>query len=373
MYAAHRRETAAALWRDEWFPLITDGPLAALLDIRRGNGSEAVTNRATHSTFRLLPPDGNAMRSFASNLALIDEAREWSPDQGADVEAGVFPTQATGEGGQTVLLSSAGDARSTWLRSWVDRGRIAALEGRTTGTAYVEYAAPADADPDDEETWWSCHPGLGYHVNVEALRDDHADMAPSVFAAEYLGWWPDVLVDAQLVDAWAHDYGTPTLTAPLAFGLEVDERREWASIVAAGGAGSRPVLEVVEYRAHGSWVVPRLYELCARHGPVGLAYDAGGPAAALAPDLATLPTRLVPLRTNAVTAAAGWFYDLALDHRTPHRPDPVMSTAVAAARRRRAGGAWLFDRREPTAGPLIAATLAAWVLADGTLGRPGIN
>ena len=374
-YAAHRRETASALWRDEWFPLIDDGPLRRLVGIRRANGSEAMTWRGTHSTFRLLPPNGNVMRSFSAHRAFLDEAREWTPEQGADAEAGIFPTQATTDG-QTILLSSAGDGRSTWLRGWVDRGRLAVLEGRDRGLAYIEYSAPLDADPDAEETWWACHPGLGYHVPVEALRTD-ADpltgMSPSQFRAEYLGWWPEALVDGELVESWNLDYGAPVLDGPVTFGVEVDERREWSTIVAAGGSGARPVVELVEHRAHGTWLVPRLHDLCARHNPVGVAWDAAGPANALAPELAELPTRLVPLRTNLVTAAAGRFHDLVLDRRVAHRPDPTMSAAVAAGRRKRTGGAWLFDRREPGAGPLIAATLAVWILADGMLGRPGIN
>ena len=374
-YAGHRRETAAALLRDEWFPLIDDGPLSRLVAVRRANGSEAMTWRGTGSTFRLLPPNGNAMRSFASHLALLDEAREWSPEQGSDAEAGIFPTQAT-TNGQVVILSSAGDASSTWLRGWVDRGRQAVAEGRTEGLAYVEFSAPADADPDDEATWRSCHPGLGYHVSIDALRvdaDPLTGMSPSRFRAEYLGLWPEAMVDGELVEAWNLDYGSPTLPDPVAFGVEVDERREWSAIVAAGGAGARPVVELVEYRRHGPWLVPRLHDLCARHSPVGVAWDAGGPTNALAPELAELPTRLVPLRTNQVTAAAGRFHDLTLDRRIAHRPDPVLAEAVGAGRRKRTGGAWLFDRREPGAGPLIAATFAVWILADGMLGRPGVN
>lgn len=373
-YASHRRETAAAMWQDDWYPWIEDGPLNRHLKVVRGKGSEALIWRRTRSTLRLLPPDGDAMRTFSSNLAMLDEAREWSIEQGAAAEAGVFPTQATGVGGQTLIVSSAGTAKSAWLRKWVDRGRAAALEARTDGLAYIEYAAPLDADPYDEATWWLAHPGLGYHVNVEALRQDAEDMAPDAFAAEYLGRWPESLIDTALVDAWAAGTAAVDLGDPVVFAVEVDEDRETTSIVAVGdGPAGDIVVELIEHRAHGPWVGPRLAELVERWSPLAVAYDRAGPAAALGPDLVDVPARIVSLNTPECTAAAGWFYDAVTKAGTvTHRADEALDAAVAAGRRRRAGGAWLFDRRQPGAGPLIAATLAAWVHRDGTHRPPGI-
>jgi hypothetical protein len=374
-YASHRRETAAAMWVDDWFPWVEDGPLARHVKVVRGKGGEALIWRRTRSTLRLLPPDGDAMRSFASNLAILDEAREWTVDQGDAAERGVFPTQATGVGGQTLIVSSAGTAKSAWLRKWVDLGRASALAGRTDGIAHIEYAAPVDADPYDEATWWLGHPGLGHHVNIEALRADAEVMTPDAFGAEYLGWWPETLIDSKLVDAWSAHAADVDLADPVVFAVEVDDDREWCDIVAVGdGPGGGVVVELVEHRPHGPWVGPRLAELVERWSPLAVAYDRGGPAAALGPDLADVPARLVSLNTPECTAAAGWFYDAVTKAGTVwHRADDVLDAAITAARRRRAGGSWLFDRRQPGAGPLIAASLAAWVHRDGTHRPPGVS
>jgi hypothetical protein len=373
-YAAHRRETAAAMWRDQWFPDVEASPLhPRFVALRRSNGSEAFTWRHNRSTFRLLPPDGDAMRSLAADLAVIDEAREFTIDAGLDYEAACFPTQRTGLGGQTLIMSNAGTAASSWLARWRDIGRAATADPASR-IAYVEYAAPDDADPDDPATLLEAHPGIGYHVDVDAIRADQAIMTPDAFAAEYLGWWPEALVDAELVDAWAAgELERAELVDPVVFAVEVDEDRTACAIVAAGTTASGAVgLELVEHRAHGPWVGPRLVELCEAWNPAALTWDAGGPAAALGPDLAGAPTRLVPLRTAEVAAASGSLYD-ALVHarRVVHGPDADMTAAAAAARRRRAGGSWLYDRRQPGAGPFVAAALAAWVQRDA--GIPSVT
>ena len=366
-YASHRRETASAMWRDEWFPLLESSPLDRYVDLRRANGSEAIAVRATRSTIRLLPPDGDAARSFRSHLAMLDEAREFTDEQGADLEAGIFPTQATGAGGQTWIVSNAGTSSSTWLRGWRDRAHAAAVDGRTDRLAGFEWSADPDADRDDPATWIAAHPGLGHHVLLDALEADHEDMTPTDFATEYLGIWADALVDTELLDAWTAGIQPKAApVAPLAFALETSEDRTRTVIVAAGaprtGDPTGTVIELIDDRPHagGAWIPARLAELAERHNPNVITYDNRGPAAASAVDLAQVPAKIAGLRTDAVIAAAGTFHDRNIAGAVTHRDDPTMAEAVAALRRRTAGGAWVYDRREPAALPAIAATLAAY-------------
>lgn len=372
-YASHRRETAAALWRDEWFPRLEQSPLCPrYVAVRRSNGSEAIIWRHNLSTLRLLPPDGDAMRSFASDLAMIDEVREFSAEQGAEFEAAALPTQATGLGGQLWIVSNAGPG--LWLQRWRDLGR-ASVEHPDSQIAYVEYGAPAGADPHDEATWWAAHPGLGHHVDVDALRADHEVLDPDAYAAEYLGIWPETLVDAALVAGWTGGLAPDCAPAdPVVLALEVDAARTRAVIVAVGDdPDGRAVAELVEDRPHGDWLIPRLAELCAVHHPSALAWDAGGPVGALAHDLAGLAVNLKPLSTREVTAAAGAAHDAVLARRVAHRDDPTMAAAVSAARQRPAGGAWLYDRRAVASLPWIATTLARWRWSDGRNRSPSIT
>jgi hypothetical protein len=139
-YASHRRETAAAMWRDEWFPQLEASPLDRYVDLRRANGSETITLRSTSSTIRLLPADGDAARSFRSHLAMLDEAREMTDEQGADLEAGIFPTQATGAGGQSGSCPTPGPPR----RRGSEDGATA---GSPPSTPAVPTASPCSNGP----------------------------------------------------------------------------------------------------------------------------------------------------------------------------------------------------------------------------------
>ena len=374
-YASHRRETAAAMWRDDWLPWVDESALARFVATRRANGSESMTWRHTRSALRLLPPDGDAMRSLAANLVMVDEAREFTLGQGLAVEAGALPTLATGAGGQFWVTSSSGDSDSEWLIRWRDVGRAAVEEGRDTGVCYVEFAAPDGADLDDEATWWAAHPGLGHHVNIDALRTDHLLMTPDTFAAEYLGVWPEARVDAALVDAWAASTDpAATLVGWPAFAVETSLDRDRTVIVAAGADPTgRLVVEVVEDRPHGPWLDERLAELVDRHHPIAVAWDAGGPVAASRRMLDELTAPTSPLNTRDVAAASGAWHDRVLAGHVTHRDDDRLTTAVAAARRRGAGGGWLYDRRQPEALPWLAACLAAWAYTDSTRTPPTVT
>lgn len=373
-YASHRRETAAAMWRDDWFPWIEESPLRRFVVMRRANGSESVAWKGTRSSLRLLPPDGDAMRSFAANLAMVDEAREFTAVQGEEIEAGMFPTLATGAGGQVWIASSSGDAESEWLARWRDLGRQAVNVDRGTGTALFEWGAPDGADVDDEATWWAAHPGLGHHVLLDALRADHDVMSTDTFAMEYLGVWPATRVDSALVDAWAATVDpTAVLAGNPVLAVETTIDRDRTVIAAAGWTpAGQLTVEVVEDRPHGSWLDERLPELVDRHRPLAVVWDAGGPVAAsarLLEDQAAVP---VPLNTRVVAAACGAWHDRVLAHGLVHRDDDRLTAAVTAARQRTAGGAWLYDRRAPDSLPMIAAALAAWALTDAARQPPNI-
>jgi len=372
-YASHRRETAAALWRDDWSAWLEDSPLYPRhVALRRSNGSEAITWRHNRSTFRLLPPNPDAIRSFSADVAFVDEAREFGSDAGAELEAAAFPTQATGLGGQAWIVSNAGTVASTWLAKWRDLGR-GSLNDTASPICYVEYSAPAGSDPDDVATLEAAHPGIGYHVLTDAIIADRTVMNPDAWACEYLGLWPDALEDSTLVDAWTAGTVAPgslELADGLTFGIELDEERETAVIVAAAaGAGGRLELELLEHRPHGSWLVPRVAELVDRWAPAAITFDAGGPAAALALELADVSTNVVTLNTRETAAAAGYLYDRILSGAVAHAGDPLLDIAIRAGRRRRVGGSWVWDRRQTAAGALIAGSLAAWVHRAGA-GRP---
>lgn len=375
-YAQHRRETGAALWRDEWFPRVEVSPLfPRYVRLRQSNGSEAITFKHNRSTVRLMPPDGNAMRSLASNQAVVDEAREFTLEQGAEFERAVFPTQATGRGGQFHIRSNAGTGESGWLRKWRDIGRVSTMDP-SSEIACIEYAAPDDADPADPATWLDAHPGLGYHVDIEALAADAVSLPPDDFAAEYLGLWPETQVDSELVAGWlAGTVEQASLGDPVMFGVELSIDRSRLVVVAAGTGSStfRPAVAVVlDTPMIPGWVDLFADQVTAWR-PVTVGFDAGGPVGGLKHELVDLPINLVEMGTREIAAASGAFHDRTLPGGVEHGDDPVLVDAVTAARRRDAGGSWLWDRRAVTALPMLAATIAVWRWSDGRSRPPTVS
>ena len=200
-------------------------------------------------------------------------------------------------------------------------------------------------------------------------------MAPDVFAAEYLGWWPETQVDTALVDAWQLcTRATVAPTDPVVFAVELDEDRTRCQIVAAGYDPTHDAIavELITDREHGPWVAAELTRLALAHRPQAIVWDRGGPVAALAHDLADVPANLEAFGALEVAAASGAFHDAVLAGHVVHTPDDDLLAAVTAGRRRRAGGAWLYDRRQPGAGPLLAAAMARWGTSDRRHAAPTV-
>jgi len=140
--------------------------------------------------------------------------------------------------------------------------------------------------------------------------------------------------------------------------LDVSPDRAWASIAVAGKrADDLHQVEIVEHRRGTGWVVPWLEE---RKKLVVL--DGRSPAGSLLPSLEAAGIEVEPLTTGEHVKACGAFYDAVAEGTIRHLDDQLLATALAVARSRPVGEAWLWTR-DPTGPdilPLVAATLAHW-------------
>jgi len=370
-YTAHRREVGAALWRDEWFPLVDASPFAQVVDCRRSNGSEALTVKRLASTVRLFAPDGQALRSQNADCVVVDEAREFSLDAGALLEGAVAPAQALPQRRQRWIVSNAGGLHSSWLKSKRDAAVEALEAGAPTRTAFLEWSAPADADDADPATWAAAHPRIGNGLDLEALAADLELIGADRFRIEYLGIWPTLDTASPLAHAWAAGARPAVALAdPVWFAVELDVDRLWACVIAAGWSADEPgrvALEVVDRREHGPWLLPRLAQLVAEHEPAGIVFDRGGPLASEAAALGDLEARVIEARTDLVAASAGAFHDRVLAGELVHAADDALDLAVAAGERRPAGGSTVYRRTSAAVvdvGPLIGASLATYQLTS---------
>jgi phage terminase large subunit-like protein len=367
-YTAHAREVAAKIFRDEWAPLVDTSPYwANRLRVRRSQGSEGLTNRASGSKLQLFAPTANALHSTNADDVTIDEAWAFDLELGADVEAGIRPAQLTRPRRQTWIVSAGGTVESTWLDAWMTAGRDAAEADRRHDVAYFEWCADPADDPDDEATWWSAHPALGLTVPLEALREDHASMDAAAFARSILNVWPRPSVQpVSGVDpvAWQACADPAAAAArPYVFAFDVAPDAAAAAVAVAGaGPDGRCVLEVVAHGPGTAWLVPEsLAGIRANYRGARIVAD-DLTAAAVVADATRRRLRIDTVPAGFVTRACGAFVDAVVAGMIAHRDQPALNAALRVARRRPVGDGWVWSLRTSAGDvtPLRAVTLAAW-------------
>jgi phage terminase large subunit-like protein len=189
-YSAQTRTAGRRRFLDVWWPRIRRSPLARLIDVRKGYGSEAFAFR-NGSMIMLASGTEASDHGDTLDLAVIDEA--WA-QRDATIEQALKPAMMTRPGAQLFVVSTAGNEFSAYFRGKVDEGRAQCEMGITGASAYTGYSAPDDADPGDPATWQGCMPALGITVSEEVVRADYETMELSEFRRlrAYLCQWPEV-------------------------------------------------------------------------------------------------------------------------------------------------------------------------------------
>lgn len=330
-------------------------------------------------------PSRTAGHSDTLDLGILDEAFAHADDT---LETGLSATMITRRNRQLVVLSTAGDERSYYLWRKIEAGRNACETGDHGRTAYVEYSAADDADPEDPRTWWSCMPALGHiHANGSGVTERTiegewekakrgADDGIDQFRRSYLNQWPRVPQiggsegDRQMADAWlALADPSAKRGTPVAFGVDIDIDRKTHVAAAWRRPDGRVQVMLTADRAGNvdSGLSPlhapkRVSQLAKEwRGRVAL----GGPAAALADDV---PRPLVMTSTE-FAAAVGRFEDLVTDDGLRHGNQPQLNGALEAARWRpfgSSGGRTLQLKDAPDVGPLAAVVRAIHALSQPT-------
>jgi phage terminase large subunit-like protein len=202
LYAAQTRSAAREKLLATWWPRIRRSSLAGRFKLFRGFGAETLL-ADNGSSLQLLSATESSGHGETTDLAVLDEC--WVHTD-ASIEQAIRPTMATRPGAQLWSVSTAGTARSIWWRGKLDAGRTSAELGVTSGSCLLEWAAPADADPTDEATWWATMPALGRLIDVATVRADLANMGPVQWKRAFLNLWPDESLEGWAVipaDLWA--------------------------------------------------------------------------------------------------------------------------------------------------------------------------
>ena len=334
------------------------------------------------STYRVITPSKTGARGLHLDLVVVDEALAHE----AWLLATIRPTMAQRDGAigcfgaQFVIISNAGDERSTLLNEQRELGRVAALEDDQS-RVWCEWSADEDDDPYSELVWALTIPTLDAPngISLDFVRAEASSMRLEDFRREYLCVHATRQV-AQLIDpaVWAALPATEMAPgAATVLAVDATRERDAASIVAAGhltpGDGQGVIaVEVVEKRERVDWVADYLAVLAVSHtAPVVV--DADGPMSSIIPILERAGVTVHGVHTRAVVDAAAGFCDLVAAGRISHMSDPRLDDAVAGASRRAVGDRWAFSRRgDADISPLVAGSLAVWGVENVAYATPRI-
>lgn len=367
LYTAQDRNKARQRLEETIYQPLSVSPLAKYLDRPRwAAGSEAVRFQ-NKSILRIESLTKTAGHGDTLDEAAIDEAFAHTDSR---IEQNVSPTMITVQGAQKGILSAAGGPESVFLFGKRERGRALAQLRQDSRTAYIEFSAPDDADPNDPATWLMAHPAIGHTIRVEDIQDERDTMDPEEFERAYLGWWPKPKAAQSPIPmaAWTENYVDPeydTWMGKPMWCIDVSPDRTWSSIGLAATSydpAARAFLEVVDHDEGTGWVVGRLVDLASRFGGKRVVLDGSGSAGSLAGDLKDRGFEVITLTPQERMYACGALFDDVIKGLVRYLDDPELTGAMRNAAKVNAsnGEAWIFSRGKSMLDitPLYAVTLA---------------
>jgi len=362
-YTAQTGSDARRKLIDDQAPLLLDSAFkAAVLKVHKAQGNEAIVFR-NGSRIDVLATTDSAGHGRTLDLPILDEVFADADDRR---EQALLPAMATRRDAQLFVVSTMGTEASSYLNRKVETGRAAVVEGANTGVAYFEWSADINVDIDDPRVWYSCMPALGHTISVETVRHARRTMSEGDFRRSMLN--QKTVSDERVipVSVWEQACsGSVVVEGKLRFGFDVNSERSAAAVVVADDQGR---CELIEFREGLGWCVDRLVELWRKwESPVVL--DAFGPAGSFADELVARGVNVVRYSTREMAYACGSLFDRLADGRVRVRSSDVLDGAVAGARRRATGDAWVWARKDGDSDvcPLVALTLAADVKGVATV------
>lgn len=266
------------------------------------------------------------------------------------------------------------------------RVRERGVAGDDPSLVYHEYSLDFDS-PDEVPEDVARDPERWREVNWAMVRGrvTEAHMTKEMrllgwrqFVTELLnvGAYPDIdlgLGSVINMETWADlEDSMSVLRDPLYLSFDVSPSRR-SSVTAAGmNQDGQKHAEVIHAREGTGWLPERLAALCEKHEVIGIACDGFGPAKALAPkveDAAGMKVRL--LNTGDYADACGTFVNAVEEHDLRHIGQDELTSAVRGARTRPLVDRWAWSRSKSKTdpGPLIAASIALWVVSEEQFGE----
>jgi hypothetical protein len=379
-YTAQSRIKAREKWEDEHLAILERSPLHAFYRVRKTTGNEAILWR-NGSRHGIDASTDKAGHGPTIDLGVLDEAFAHADSR---VEQGLKPSMVTRPGAQLHILSTAGDAKSVYLRGKVNAGRVRCELGMPSRTMYIEYSAADECDPADPATWYGCMPALGHvrkdgtGVTEETIQAEFESMELPDFRRAYLNQWLDAFPDEWVVIAEADwngcmDQESPRPAHPVAIALDVKPAPEGQApdtgcIAVAGARDDGRIVGEIPQGCHRpgagtSWMIPRALELRDAYRPCAVIIDERSPASCLINEAVNAGLEFEKPTTGEVGQAWGLFLVSVAERSFVHLGQSELRAAVAGALRRDIGdGAHAWKRKDASVdiSPLCAITMAVW-------------
>jgi hypothetical protein len=198
---------------------------------------------------------------YSCSMVFADEA--WAISRNV-IDDAVMPTMSEREQPQLWLVSTAGDSSSDLMIQY----RSAAIEqlDAPAGTLLLEWSAPADADPDEPETWVWASPEWTEKRQTFVARQ-HATLEESSFRRQWCNQWV-TKADSWLKDSqWADTLSDIELPAASTWVVAVESAFDGQghAVAVAGVLDDERVVVRVSTMRTIKQVDERLAELRAEH------------------------------------------------------------------------------------------------------------
>jgi hypothetical protein len=355
VYTAQTGNDARKKVLEDEVPILMGSAFSAAVEsVRKAAGSEGIVFRGG-SRLDVLASAESSGHGRTVDEGYVDEAFDDVDDRR---EQAILPAMSTRRDGQMWVVSTMGTDASLYLNRKIDAGREASLRSDAE-IAYFEWSADEHADIDDLATWYSCMPALDITVTERAIRHARETMTEGEFRRAFLNqrtMAEDRVIPTAIWEAVCDPQVQPD--GRVVFAIDCNPERSSSSIAVADSEGR---VELVDHERGTGWLVTRAHEL-SRKWSAPVAVDPGGPAGSFIPDLKALGVKVLEVGGGDLTKACGLFYDACADRKIQIRTDSRLDAAVAAAKKRPSGDAWVWTRKSSLTdiSPVVAGTVAYW-------------
>lgn len=186
LYTSHLQKTSTETFEE--MASFFDSPKLRkyVKDIKTALGREQIILKAG-ARIKFLARTRNGGRGQHGDLLIFDEAQELDVNS----QASFIPAISASRNPQVIYAGTPPDGESA---GEVFRGiRDNALAGKTTKTAWFEFAVRTIGDVGDRSRWARVNPALGRRILISTIEGEFEQMPPDTFARERLGWWTPVV------------------------------------------------------------------------------------------------------------------------------------------------------------------------------------